>query len=428
MKSQKQKDSQFTKKKNFDYYWKDLRKKNFDSYLKDPVHKEINFSDEQWIAEFAFSMEMIRLQDIKQLGVSFKTFSSATHNRYMHCLGTFQVAQKFCKKLDKKISIEEKKIFLVAALLHDIGHGPFSHIFESVSNIHHEDITAQIILSDKLSIKKLLLKNKIDPQEVVDVYSGKSKYLWINKLISSNLDVDRIDYLLRDTYHIGTHYASIDIDYLIERCKKVGKNICFLKSSMNHIESFLLGRYYMHLDIYDNKYGYIYWWALKSVFARLKEIKELFEKNKEKIYYYDYYQWIVFDKNIEVEKFILLNDSNLTSFIESLKCLEDDILTSFAKNFILCTGEIIAINWTQEKYDAIKNKASSKKINSKYLYYVTEKNEKSIYTEGDKNIINIYDSYKKEVFDFPAEKLIQFNKSHKNRNNKIILVNKYLIN
>lgn len=410
--------------------WEDniLNRRKFDFYIKDPIHKEINFSSEQWIAEFAFSKELVRLQDIKQLGVSFKTFTSATHTRYMHSVGTFQVAQKFAKHFEKEISINDKKLFLVSSLLHDIGHGPFSHVFEKVTNLNHEEMTRQIILSDKLSIKHLLLKNKISPEKVVDVYLGQCKQEWIAKLISSNLDVDRIDYLLRDSYHIGTCYATIDIDFLIERCVLLDMDICFFQSAINYIESFLLGRYYMHLDIYDNKNSYIYEWSLSKIFERLKEIKNEFLKNKEKIYYYDLYEWIVFDKKIDVGKYIKLNDNNLTCFIDSLKCINDEILNSFINNFMEAPRNIIAINWTEENLNELTKIVSRQKIDPNYIYCVVEKKRKDIYYPGDKNVINILNTDTKKIIKFPSERLSSFWKQHKILNNKIILINKTLIN
>lgn len=417
--------------KKFNNYNGDFfNKKKFDSYVKDPIHKEISFSSEPWIAEFAFSKEMLRLQEIKQLGVAFKTFTSATHNRYTHCLGTYQVALKFVKKFEQEISIKDKKIFLLAALLHDIGHGPFSHIFEKISKIHHEEMTSKIISSDELSIKSLLQKNKINPESLIDVYSGQCKQEWISKLISSNLDVDRIDYLLRDSYYIGTCYSTIDIDFLIERTELLDADVYFYNSAINYIESFLFGRYYMHLDIYDNKNSYIYEWSLLNVFERLKELKDQFEKNSEKIYYYDLYKWIVFEEEVNIKTYILLNDNNLTCFIDSLKVLNDNILNSFIDNFVYCSGTIVALNYSKENYEKLKDKLkdSDYKISNNYKFHICEKNKKGIYYDGDKNIINIYNPHTKQIVKFPSDKLVQFAKSHKNGNNKIILINKNLIN
>lgn len=401
-------------------------KNKFDLYIKDPIHKEISFSNEKWISEFAFSNELLRLKEIKQLGVSFKTFPSANHNRYMHSLGAYQIALKFTKKLDKYISIEDKKLFLVSAMLHDIGHGPFSHVFEKISNLDHEEMGRKIICSDKLGIKNLLIKHNISLKKITDILLGKTDKKWISRLISSNLDVDRIDYLFRDSYHIGTFYSTIDIDFLIERCEIFNDDIYFYQNTINYIESFLFGRYYMHLDIYDNKNSYIYEWSLAKIFERVKELKHDFIKQKNKIYYYDLYEWLVFDKEIDVEKYILLNDINLSSFIDSLQCLNDKVLNSFIFNFIYSNNNFDAVKYDVETFKEIESFFSKSNINKKYLYEVVSKNSKKIYYPGRKNKIKIIDKHLNDTFDFDAKKLIELN--NKSLVDSIILINRNFIN
>ena len=402
-------------------------KKKLNYYIKDPIHKEINFSNDKWLADFAFSFEMTRLLEIKQLGISFKIFPSATQNRYSHCLGAFCVAKKFAKHFMSQISKNDRKLFLLAAMLHDIGHGPFSHVFEKISNINHEQMGMEIIKNPKLQIYHLLKQNQVSPDSLINVYTGECKQEWISRLISSNLDVDRIDYLLRDSYYIGTCFSTIDIDFLVERSVLLDNDVCFTKTAINYIESFLLGRFYMHDDIYANKNTYIYEWCLIKIFHRLKEIKNIFYEKRNLIYFYDFYEWIVFDKKVNVEKtYIYLNDNNLSSFLWSLKCLDDKILNTFIDGFNNM-GDIYAVNFNQNILEEIKQKIKNTSIDSKYLFDVIEKKKKEIYYDGEKNMINIYDSAKKEVFKFPSERILTFNKNKK-ENNKIILINKSLIN
>ncbi|MDE7075384.1 MAG: HD domain-containing protein [Malacoplasma sp.] len=405
----------------------EIFKKKLNYYIKDPIHKEINFSNDKWLADFAFSFEMTRLLEIKQLGISFKIFPSATQNRYSHCLGTFCVAKKFAKHFINQISKNDRKLFLLAAMLHDIGHGPFSHVFEKISNINHEKMGMEIIKNPNLQIYHLLKQNKVNPDSLINVYTGECKQEWISRLISSNLDVDRIDYLLRDSYYIGTCFSTIDIDFLVERSVLLDNDVCFTKTAINYIESFLLGRFYMHDDIYANKNTYIYEWSLIKIFERLKEIKNVFYEKRNNVYFYDFYEWIVFEKKVNIEKtYIYLNDSNLSSFLWSLKSLNDKILNTFIDGFNNM-GDIYAVNFNSYTLEEIKKKAKNISIDAKYLFDVIEKKKKQIYYEGEKNMINIYDSAKKEVFRFPSEKILSF-KDNKKENNKIILINKSLIN
>lgn len=398
-----------------------------DYYIKDPIHKEINFKSDKWILDLISTKEFKRLKYIFQLGVSFKVFPSATNNRYMHSIGTFQVALKFVNSFFNKISVAQRKLFLASALLHDIGHGPFSHVFEKITNVSHEEMTKKIILNKDTEINKALIKNKINPHEIIDVIDGQSKHEWINKLISSNIDVDRIDYILRDSYFIGTNYSTIDIDFLIERSHLLDNDIYFSQSTINVIESFLLGRYYMHQDIYDNKNTYIYEWSLVNIFKRLREIKNDFQKNCKEIYYYDLYKNIILmQEEVSVEIYTKFTDINFTSFLESLKVIDDKILNSFLDSFLNQNG-VIALDYSK-KNEVIKElKKVGKNYNISYLYSEVTKSKKKIYLDDEKYQINIIDVKTNKLYKFNSFKFQAFESNKSENKDKIILVNKNLI-
>lgn len=403
-------------------------KTSINHYIKDPVHREINFANEKWLLEFAYSFEMLRLLEIRQLGIGYKIFPSATHNRYSHCLGAYAVAKKFTKHFVNHISKDDSKLFLLAALLHDIGHGPYSHVFEKISHINHEELGKRIIHDPKLGILKLLKKNKINANTLTSVYTSECKQEWIGRLISSNLDVDRIDYLLRDSYAVGTKFSTIDIDFLVERSIIMDNDVFFQKTAINYIESFLLGRHYMYEDIYDNKNTYIFEWTLMKIFQRVKELKDLFLKKKDRIYFYDFYEWIIFGTEVSIHKtYIYLNDGNLNSFIWSLKSLEDKILDSFIDSFLNNNINVEAQNYSIVSEKQVKELANKKNINPEYLFDVQDKKRKEIYLNEEKNAINIYDRNKNRSYKFPSERISAFSKLSKQNNNKIILVNKSLI-
>ncbi len=399
-----------------------------DLTIKDPIHREINFYNEKWILDFIATPEFKRLKYVMQLGVSYKVFPSATNNRYMHSIGAFQVASKFMNELFPKVSTAEKKLFLITALLHDIGHGPFSHVFEKISNTSHECITKQIILDSNSQINKLLIKNNIRPKEVVEVLDGVSKYDWINKLISSNLDIDRIDYMLRDSYFLGTHYSTIDIDFLIKRTHFIDNDIYFASSTINVIESFLLGRYYIHQDIYNNKHSYIYEWALVSIFSRLKEIKNQFTKYKEKIYYYHLYSKIVLENKFEFDlnTFLHFTDTTFISFIDSLRIINDKIINSFLDAFFKEDG-VVSLDYSKRDHIDKIIKDITHKIDEKYLINELWKGEKIVYVDDEKYHINIIDTKTNKLYKFDHSKFVHFNNARKENKDKIILVNKNLI-
>lgn len=394
-----------------------------DFYIKDPIHKEINFHKEQWIAKFIFGSELKRLLEIKQLGLSYNVFPSATNNRYSHSLGTFQVAQKFVHKFKHQIDIKAKKIFLLSALLHDIGHGPFSHAFEKITKINHEYIGKKIILEPKLSLYHKLIDSGIKPEDITAVYDKTTSYFWIAKLISSNLDVDRIDYLLRDSYYIGTNYSTIDVDFLIERSAIINNDICFSKSTINCIESFLLGRYYMHQDIYGNKHSVVFEWALVNIFNRIQEIVDLFVQKRKKIFFYDLYEWIVLKKPLNLQVYVKLNDSNFLSFLYSLQCLNDEVLNSFI-NYFFDYNSLLVLNWNHQKLLKFSRLAKKSSYDPKYVIYEIVEFQKEMYLDDKKNAINIFDNKKKVVL-FDPSKILHFNKT---KTRKALVINRKLLN
>lgn len=402
-----------------------INKKHY-SYI-DPIHKKINFSKDKWAWDLLFCKEVVRLQNIFQLGLSFKVFPSATHTRFMHSIGTFKIAQDFANHFEDKITLNDRKVFLAATLLHDLGHGPFSHVFETISGINHEFFTIKIILDKQTDVHNKLVENNINPNEIVEVFEGIHKKRWISRLASSNLDVDRIDYLLRDSYYVGTRYSTIDVDFLIERSYMYNDDIYFSPKVLNVIESFLLGRYYMHQDIYNNKNTYMFEWSLKNIFIRLKEIESKFNLYKNKIYYYDYYKYFVNQKtNVPLDVFLKLNDANLSSFIDSLKILNDDIINSFLRYFFNYDG-IETLIYSEEKYEKLKNLLSNSVYDIRYLISIFKNENKQIYYNDEKNFVNILDKNNRKIYKFPFHKFLFYKQKNDVQINKAILVNKTLI-
>lgn len=403
----------------------------FDYYIKDPIYNEINFKENLWAFELLRTKELKRLQNINQLGISNKIFPSATNSRFSHSIGTFEIANRFAKHFTHKFAINEyeRKLFLATSLLHDIGHGPFSHVFEIITKVKHEEITKKIILDKKCDVNKILIKSGISPLDVVQVLMGTYKKEWINKLISSNIDVDRIDYMLRDAYFLGTHYSTIDVNFLVERSYIINGNIYFSKDTRNIIESFLLGRYYMHNDIYDNLNTYSYEWSLKMIFIRLKEIVSEFIMFKNKIYFYDLFSWIVNGETPTNEIFLELQDYNFYSFISSLVSINDEILSSFVLYFLYGNFNeknkfIDFQNYSIQFEKELIKRSSKTKINTKYLFLIIKKANKIFYDANEKNKIFLLNQESQKIFEFPFKDFLKSKNEISNKSEKIILVNK----
>src|SRR5215207_822801 len=176
--------------------------------IRDPVHDVIAFRLERSVDALLFRLlncaEVQRLRRIRQLGMASLAYPGADHSRYSHSLGVMETARKILDQLAQSIAIDEegRAICVVAALLHDLGHGPFSHVFERVSGVHHEELTRRVITDPDSEVHKVLAEHDPAlPREVADLMSGRGRegrHTFFCDILSSQLDADRFDYLLRD--------------------------------------------------------------------------------------------------------------------------------------------------------------------------------------------------------------------------------------
>lgn len=199
------------------------------------------------------TVAMQRLARIKQLAHTYIVYPSAVHTRLEHSLGTLCLAGRICDQL--KLPQKQKRVIRIAALLHDVGQGPFSHIWEEPmrwingEDYSHEDVT-KLMISTESNIGKALGDLK---QDVLDVFDGESLG---SDIISSSLDVDKLDYLRRDSYHTGVAYGLFDIDQVIRTVCTVpetGRNYLGVQEKgMDALESYRLARYAMHMQVYEH--------------------------------------------------------------------------------------------------------------------------------------------------------------------------------
>ncbi len=230
-------------------------------YFKDPLYGFIEIP--KVLKSVVDSLELQRLRRIKQLcGVEF-VYPGANHTRFEHSLGTFHLASKFInllqKNLEAEISKEEGLEILASALLHDIGHGPFSHTFEEIlEQIYaksHEDITEALI--KKSEITENLVDIGLNPKKISQLATGRfnhEKKFYLDQIVCSAIDCDSLDYLIRDSYHCGAQFGTIDVQRIIlqagvlENC-----NLGFNVKCLPNLESYLLSRLNSFRTIYFHK-------------------------------------------------------------------------------------------------------------------------------------------------------------------------------
>ena len=181
--------------------------------FKDPIHKYVHVKD-QLIWDLIKTKEFQRLRRIKQLGTLYLAFHTAEHSRFGHSLGVYEIVRRM---IDESFvgreawNNKDRPLALCAALLHDLGHGPFSHSFEKIFNTDHEAFTQEIITGNTEVNEVLSRVSETFPQEVADVINKTHKNKLVISMISSQIDADRMDYLQRDAYFTGVSYGTFDM-------------------------------------------------------------------------------------------------------------------------------------------------------------------------------------------------------------------------
>ena len=219
--------------------------------FKDPVHRYVRVKD-QVIWDLIATPEFQRLRRIKQLGTTYLTFHGAEHSRFNHSLGVYEIVRRIINKIEDKEgwNKDERLVCLCAALLHDLGHGPFSHSFEKVFSLDHEEFTTKIILEDT-NVNQILRKISYDfPQKVAQVIDKTYHDKLVISVISSQIDADRMDYLLRDAYYTGVSYGQFDMERILRVMRPTEEQIVIKSTGMHAVEDYIMSRYQMYWQVY----------------------------------------------------------------------------------------------------------------------------------------------------------------------------------
>jgi len=235
--------------------------------VRDPIHGDIKITG--ILDDLLKTPEVQRLHNIKQLGFAHLVFPGAHHTRFEHSLGSSMIASQIADILGLKEI--EKKLITCAAQLHDIGHGPFSHTLESILmerfGVDHVDLTEKLILGnyDILDVKEqqfisapkvheILDKHQVNKKDIVNIVRGKlSKKSYLSQLLNSTIDVDQLDYLMRDAYYTGVAYGMIDLQRLLQTIMIHKGNLTMMRKGVNVVENILMARALMYSSVYFHK-------------------------------------------------------------------------------------------------------------------------------------------------------------------------------
>jgi HD superfamily phosphohydrolase len=295
-----------------------------------------------------------RLRRITQMGLSYLVYPGAHHTRFHHALGCMHIMQKAIEVLKfkgVKISEEEENAWSIAILLHDIGHGPFSHAMERsiVEDVNHESIS--LLFMHQLNAEfegKLTL--------AIQIFKGEYHRKFMLQLISSQLDMDRMDYLKRDSFYTGVAEGNINSDRLIQMFNVVDDVLVMEEKGIYSIEKFLMARRLMYWQAYLHKTSLVAELILTKILKRAKELTmkgTVLPSSKSLLYFLNNKITTENFDSIVLNKFSQLDDYDIVSALKEWQDLDDFILSSLCKMII--------------NRDLLKVKLSSDKFNKEVL-------------------------------------------------------------
>lgn len=300
--------------------------------FKDPVHRYIHVRD-QVIWDLISTKEFQRLRRIKQLGTSYLVFHGAEHSRFNHSLGVYEIVRRIVDDVFRgraEWDDNERLVVLCAALLHDLGHGPFSHAFENVFDLDHEMYTREILLGHT-EVNEVLRKVSSDFAERVALVIEKNYTNTLAvSLISSQIDADRMDYLQRDAYYTGVSYGHFDMERILRVIRPRQGQIVFKASGMHAIEDYIMSRYQMYLQIYFHPVSRSAEAVLNHV---LKRAKKLYEEGYQ--FKFEPTPFISFFENkVTLKDYLALDENVLMAYFQFWMEEEDLILKDLCRRFV----------------------------------------------------------------------------------------------
>ena len=299
--------------------------------FRDPIYGYIEV-DYKIISDLIDSKEVQRLRRIRQLSGVSMVFQTAEHSRFTHSLGAYMMARLVCEKVEGMDKVDEyqKLLLQMTALLHDIGHGPYSHAFEDVLGIDHESMTVKMLLSIDSDVNQILAQYDDNlAYEIANIISHQGKYPLLESLISSSLDVDRLDFLTRDAYFTGAPYGIVDYNRILRTLKVVDNAIYVRTSGVNSVESYIMSRYQMYFQVYYHPVARSYEYLLESIFRRIVDLKETGKSLFDAQCFFN----VLKDKE-DVVSYTELDDAYVNGLIKQYCKAKDPILNKLANSFI----------------------------------------------------------------------------------------------
>ncbi len=315
----------------------------------DPVHGDIGLSKLE--TELIDTATFQRLRRIKQLGLAYMVYPSARHSRFEHSIGVMHIMSRILESLRSKsedtIPEDHFRKLRIAALLHDIGHYPYSHLMEKIDwdsaqkyitkkgESKSETIVSpekyptheklgEIVITERKNIKEKLEQNDIDPKDIAALIKGQHQE--IPNLLNASLDVDRLDYLVRDSLNTGLPYGRVDLDYIVNNLELTDENEIVVRAkARSSIEHMLMGRYFMFNTVYMHKTVFAFeeiirkivliLWKKSKIYKSGKDVEEMVRADSDEfLAFHDGYLDELIDKYANDEE-----DKNLAALCKAVK-------------------------------------------------------------------------------------------------------------
>ena len=315
-----------------------------DRVIRDEIHRDIFVPAH--IARLIDTREFQRLRNIQQLATCHYVFPAATHNRFSHSLGAYHLARVLCEHLAEVqpgiISDEDAELVSIAALLHDIGHPPFSHLLETdkvFATFHSHEHWGKLMLESKdteigIAIREVLGEKRT--ARLFALYSGESEHdgepiaPFLKEIVSSQLDVDRMDYMIRDQANSGAQIGGFDFARVI-RALRVGENghLYAKQWGLPAIEAYLVTRYHLYNQVYFHKVNQLTQEYLVRVLSRARELAQ-----EDKLSLSESLENMLCNEELTVKQYVRLTDADINGVLMDWADHDDAVLSGYARRLV----------------------------------------------------------------------------------------------
>jgi HD superfamily phosphohydrolase len=314
-----------------------LKQRNYRDSVHNIIRVDAETDEGRLIVSLIDTPEFQRLRRIRQLGLAYFAYQSAEHSRFAHSLGAYHLAGRVVDRLSQSYGIPAgaQSAVRIAALLHDVGHGPFSHVIESILGFHHEQFTIEAVLDTGGELGRLL--GAYSPEIAADVAAiirGDFRHRALSQVVSSQLDVDRMDYLLRDSLMTGAKYGIFDLEWILKSIEidEDEDRLYISAPGIYAVEDYLQARYYMYRQVYFHR-------TLRSAEAVLRVLLgralDLYRNGKQVWHVTgSAMEKVLSGRTLDLKEHLELDDTDVMFSIKRWQHSDDVVLADLARRFL----------------------------------------------------------------------------------------------